>query len=56
LPAAYNASIYLMVGVPYTLLAVVGLLIYRGCKKNAEYLETLKQAGDINSCPASSQG
>ncbi len=37
--AAYNASIYLMVSVPYVALAVVGFLIYRGCKKNAEYLQ-----------------
>jgi hypothetical protein len=37
-----------MVGVPYASLGVVGFLIYRGCKKNAEYLKTLaekEQAG-----------
>ena len=43
LPAAYNASIYLMVGVPYTALGFVGFLIYRGCKKNALYLKAQAQ-------------
>ena len=37
-PAAYNHSIYLMVGVPYFLLGSVGYFIYRGCQKNALYL------------------
>jgi hypothetical protein len=37
-PAAYNTSIYLMVGVPYLLLGSVGFLIYRGCQKNAAFL------------------
>ena len=32
-----------MLIVPYTSLAVVGFLIYRGCKKNAEYLKSLEQ-------------
>jgi len=36
-PAAYNNSIYLMVGVPYTCLAVVAVLIYRGVKKNEQF-------------------
>jgi hypothetical protein len=36
--AAYNLSIYIMVGTPYFLLAGVSFLIYRGCKKNREYL------------------
>ena len=30
-----------MVSVPYLALAVVGFLIYRGCRKNAEYRESL---------------
>ena len=34
-PTAYNASIYLMAGMPYLLLGSVGFLIYRGCQKNA---------------------
>jgi len=38
-----NQSIYLMVSVPYVVLGVVGFLIYRGCKKNAEYLKALEQ-------------
>ncbi len=39
MPAAYNQSIYLMVGVPYFSLGLVTFLIYRGCKKNAAYLQ-----------------
>jgi len=27
-----------MVSMPYAAVAVVGLLIYRGCKKNAQFL------------------
>lgn len=38
-PAAYNDSIYLMVGTPYLLLGSVGFLIYRGCQKNAAILQ-----------------
>ena len=37
-PGAYNHSIYLMIGVPYLSLTLVFFLIYRGLKKNAEYL------------------
>ncbi len=44
--AAWNASIYLMVSVPYVLLGVVGFLIYRGCRKNQEYLRARGQAAD----------
>jgi hypothetical protein len=40
-PEAMNQSIYLMVSTPYITLAVVGFLIYRGCKKNAEYRRSL---------------
>jgi hypothetical protein len=39
-----NQSIYLMLGIPYTALAIVGFMIYRGCKKNAEYLRVLQQS------------
>lgn len=42
LPAAYNLSIYLMLGMGYGSFFVVGFLIYRGVKKNAEYLRTLE--------------
>jgi hypothetical protein len=35
-----------MVGVPYLSLGVVGFLIYRGCKKNAEYRRRLDEPGD----------
>jgi hypothetical protein len=33
-----NQSIYLMLGVPYASLFIVGFMIYRGVKKNAAYL------------------
>jgi hypothetical protein len=36
-----NQSIYLMVSVPYLVLGLGGFLVYRGCKKNAEYLKRL---------------
>ena len=29
-----NQSIYLMIGVPYTALFIIGFMIYRGVKKN----------------------
>lgn len=37
-PAAMNQSIYLMLGVGYASLGVVGFMIYRGVKKNEAYL------------------
>ena len=40
-PLAYNHSIYLMAGMPYVLLSVFSFFIYRGCKKNDEYRDTL---------------
>lgn len=43
-PRAMNQSIYLMLAVPYTSFAVVAFLIYRGVKKNAEYLAALERA------------
>jgi hypothetical protein len=36
-PAAYNLSIYIMVGVPYFSLAVLAVLVYRGMKKNEAF-------------------
>ena len=33
-----NQSIYLMVSVPYLALGLVGFMIYRGVRKNDEYL------------------
>lgn len=42
LPRAFNNSILLMVGVPYLSLGIVGFAIYRGVKKNSEYLAELK--------------
>ena len=44
--AAYNQSIYFMVGVPYLSLTVCGFLIYRGCKMNAAYLKSLQPPPD----------
>jgi hypothetical protein len=35
--AAYNQSIYLMVGMPYLLLGGISYMIYRGVKKNEAY-------------------
>jgi hypothetical protein len=35
-----------MVSVPYLALGVVGFLIYRGCKKNAEYYQRLAQESE----------
>jgi hypothetical protein len=32
---AYNQSIYLMVGMPYLLLGVVGYMVYRGLRQKA---------------------
>jgi hypothetical protein len=43
MPAAFNQSIYLMVSVPYISFGNVGFLIYRGCKKNAAYLQALDE-------------
>lgn len=43
LPAAYNNSIYMMIGVPYVTLGFVGFFVYRGLKKNAEYFERFHQ-------------
>src|SRR5579872_3909003 len=36
--AGYNQSIYLMVGMPYLLLGGLGLLIYRGYRRQAKKL------------------
>jgi amino acid permease len=37
-PEAVNQSIYVMVSVPYLCFGVVGFFVYRGVKKNREYL------------------
>ena len=31
----YNSSIYLMVGMPYLMLSVLGFVVYRGIRKHA---------------------
>jgi hypothetical protein len=47
-PAAVNESIYVMVSVPYLSFAVVGFFVYRGVKKNREYLDGLNGEPDQN--------
>ena len=42
MPAAYNNSIYLMVGVPYAVLGTLCFMIYRGCRKNELFKNQLK--------------
>jgi hypothetical protein len=51
LPAAYNNSIYLMVGVPYLTLGTLLFLVYRGCKKNELFKNQMK-AGEPGGSPA----
>ncbi len=42
---AYNSSIYLMVGMPYLMLSVLGFVVYRGVQRhNAAGHATLPQA------------
>jgi len=41
--AAYNDSIYVMVGVPYFSLGLVTFLVYRGMKKNEAFRQSLKE-------------
>jgi hypothetical protein len=40
---AYNISIYLMAGMPYLLLGSVTFLVWRGLKKNRDYLQAQGQ-------------
>jgi hypothetical protein len=40
--AAYNNSIYVMVGVPYFSLGLVTFFIYRGMKKNEQFRQALR--------------
>jgi hypothetical protein len=40
--AAYNNSIYVMVGVPYFSLGLVTFLVYRGMKKNDAFREAFR--------------
>ena len=51
-PAAMNQSIYLMLGVPYLAFGVVGLMIYRGCRKNEEHLLSAERARDGREDPS----
>jgi hypothetical protein len=45
-PAAVNESIYVMVSVPYLSFAVVGFFVYRGVKKNREFLDGHSATGE----------
>lgn len=51
-----NQSIYLMIGVPYLALGGVGFLIYRGCKKNAAYRQSLPAADPAAPTPTLPSG
>ena len=42
-----------MLAVPYTALGLFGFLVYRGCKKNAEYRASLEAQPGDNSPPSS---
>jgi hypothetical protein len=50
---AYAASIYLMAGMPYLLLAVLGMLFYRSVKK-AKKAQAQASAASPNPAAASS--
>ena len=45
--AAYNNSIYFMVGVPYFSLGLFSFLIYRGMKKNEAFRQALKDQSEM---------
>jgi hypothetical protein len=51
-----NQSIYLMVSMPYLALGGIGFVIYRGCKKNAAYLQCLPDAAAPPTVLQSDQG
>jgi hypothetical protein len=38
-----NENIYLMLGVPYTLLFIVGFMICRGVKKNDAFVQAMRE-------------
>jgi hypothetical protein len=46
-PAAMNQSIYLMLGVPYAALIIVGFMIYRGMKKNDAFVQAMCEGSAI---------
>jgi hypothetical protein len=61
LARAYNRSIYLMVGMPYFLLSVVGFLVYRGLKQRARFEQAAASAvplssGKVAAMPDQGQG
>jgi len=49
--AAYNNSIYLMVGVPYLTLGIGVFLIYRGLKKNEAFRQSRGWMGESPAAP-----
>ncbi len=46
-PTAMNENIYLMLGVPYLTLVVLGIMVYRGMQKNAAYLDSVQAQPDL---------
>jgi hypothetical protein len=44
--AAYNNSIYVMVGVPYFSLGLFGFMVYRGMRKNEAFRQALQDHVD----------
>ena len=56
-PKAYNLSIYIMVGVPYFCLTVLGVCVYRGMKKNDAFRrahEALEEPDQAAAAPSPS--
>jgi hypothetical protein len=46
-----NQSVYLMVSVPYVVFGFGAFLVYRGCKKNAEYRKRFAPPDDPSPSP-----
>ena len=49
---AYNYSIYLMVGMPYLLVAAVGFFVYRGLRRKAQAERAAARAAEGAAPPA----
>ena len=46
-PAAMNESILLMLAVPYSTFVVLGFFIYRGARRNGDYLEARAETSNL---------
>lgn len=59
LSRAYNRSIYLMLGMPYFLVSVVGFLIYRSLRQRAsweqQWLEQVERLGQVSESQSQDQ-